>query len=242
MYNAAIVVEDGQSKVINDFIIKIVQQSNPPEFDYSVTPSAGYVYQTSPGQTVTFNVKALDTDPGSTVQLSAIGAPLGSSFSPSLPTTANPVQTTFSWTPTASNLGTNVINFIAQDNVGSQVNTAVSIIVSLKPQFDVPPTPATGSHDIAIAPGSTYTYTVQASDPDPLDVVQIVNVQGKDMMGNKIPLYAGASFSALPTGAGNPTSGTFSWTPTVSQWGTATYSLQQKIVMEIKQYTRFIKL
>lgn len=133
LYNAAIVVEDGQSKVINDFIIKIVKQSNPPEFDYSVTPSAGYVYQTSPGQTVTFNVKALDTDPGSTVQLSAIGAPLGSSFSPSLPTTANPVQTTFSWTPTASNLGTNVINFIVQDNVGSQVNTAVSIIVSLKP-------------------------------------------------------------------------------------------------------------
>ncbi|MDX1445128.1 HYR domain-containing protein [Lishizhenia sp.] len=219
LYNAAIVVEDGQSKVINDFIIRIVQQSNPPEFDYGVTPNAGYVYQTSPGQTVTFNVKALDTDPGSTVQLSAIGAPLGSSFSPNLPTTANPVQTTFSWTPTASNLGTNVINFIAQDNVGSQVNTSVSIIVSLKPQFDVPPTPATGSHDIAIAPGSTYTYTVQASDPDPLDVVQIVNVQGKNMMGNKIPLYAGASFSNLPTAAGNPTSGTFSWTPTVDQWG-----------------------
>ncbi|SFT63256.1 Legume lectin domain-containing protein [Lishizhenia tianjinensis] len=241
LYNAAIVVEDGQSKVINDFIIRIVQQSNPPEFDYAVTPSAGYVYQTSPGQTVTFNVKALDTDAGSTVQLSAIGAPLGSSFSPALPTTANPVLTTFTWTPTASNLGTNVINFIAQDNVGSQINTSVSIIVSLKPQFDVPPTPATGSHDIAIAPGSTYTYTVQASDPDPLDVVQIVNVQGKDMMGNKIPLYAGASFSNLPTAAANPTSGTFTWTPTADQWGhrhvffTAEDSYGDKTVHEVYQ-------
>ncbi len=246
LWNAAIVVEDGQTKVINDFIIKMVQQSSPPQFDYTVTPPTGTVYQVSPGQNVSFSVKAFDTDPGSTVTLQGIGVPPGVSLSPALPTTGNPVQSSFNWTPSSSNLGTNVINFLAEDEFGSQVNSSVSIVVSLKPVFDVPPTPATGAHNIVVSPGTLISYTVQASDPDPLDVVQIVAVEGKNMAGNPIPLYSGASFGSLPSPAGNPTNGTFSWTPSAADWGhkhvffTAEDSYGDQTVHEVYQLVNTI--
>jgi hypothetical protein len=218
LWNAAIVVEDGNTKVINDFIIQIVQQSNPPAFDYSVTPTNGNVYQVSPGTNVSFTVKAVDTDPGSTVTLQGIGLPPGASLSPALPTTGSgQAQTSFSWTPGTGNLGTNVINFLAQDNVGAQVSTSVTIQVSLKPKFDVPPTPAAGVHNV-YTPGTTISYTVRASDPDVNDSVSIISATGKNS-GGAIPLYSGASFSPLPTAWGNPTSGTFSWATQASDWG-----------------------
>ena len=76
----------------------------------------------------------------------------------------------------------------AQDNVGTQVSTSVTIFVTLKPQFDVPPTPAQGVHNV-YTPGDVITYTVQASDPDPLDVVLFTDVKGKDIIiVNKIKL------------------------------------------------------
>jgi hypothetical protein len=240
LWNAAIVVEDGQTKVINDFIIKIVQQSNPPVFDYTLTPVNGTVIQVSPGVPVNFSVKADDSDPGAIVSLQSIGVPPGATVS-LINTNTSTITGNFSWTPTSGNLGTNVINFIAQDNVGTQVSTSVSIIVSLKPQFDIPPTPISGAHNIIVSPGSLIQYTVQASDPDPADVVQIINVEGKDMMGIHIPLYAGASFNSLPTVAANPTSGTFSWTPTQAQWGhrhiffTAQDSYGDQTVHEVSQ-------
>ena len=184
LWNAAIVVEDGQTKVINDFIIKIVQQSNPPVFDYTVTPTNGQVYQISPGVPVNFSVKADDTDPGAIVSLQSIGVPPGASVTLSNQNTSS-ITGAFSWIPTASNLGTNVINFLAQDNVGAQVSTSVTILVSLKPQFDIPPTPAEGVHNV-YNPGDVISYNIQASDPDPLDVVRFTDIKGKDMMGRPL--------------------------------------------------------
>lgn len=217
LWNASIVVEDGETKVINDFIIKIVEQSNPPAFDYTVTPVNGNVYQVSPGVPVNFSVKADDTDPGATVSLQSIGVPLGASIVLSNQNT-NSITGNFSWVPTANNLGTNVINFLAQDNVGAQVSTSVTILVSLKPQFDVPPTPAEGVHNV-YNPGDVITYNVQASDPDPLDVVSFTDVKGKDMMGMPISLYQNASFSNLNGLPANPTNGTFTWNTMASDWG-----------------------
>ncbi|MCL7754272.1 T9SS type A sorting domain-containing protein [Polaribacter sp. Z022] len=217
LWNAAIVVEDGQTKVINDFIIKIVQQSNPPVFDYTVTPNNGFTYQVSPGVPVNFSVKADDTDPGATVSLQSIGVPPGANIVLNNQNISS-ITANFSWTPTASNLGTNVINFLAQDNVGAQVSTSVTILVSLKPQFDVPPTPAEGIHNV-YTPGDVITYTVQASDPDPLDVVSFTDIKGKDMMGMPIALYNNASFGNLNGMATNPTSGTFTWNTQASDWG-----------------------
>jgi hypothetical protein len=219
LYNAAVIVADNKGgEVMIDFLIEITQQSTAPQFDYSVTPANGASFDISPGQTVSFTLKASDVDPSSTVKISGSGLPTGISVSPAFGTTNNPIQHSFSWTPTSSQNGQYVLNFIAEDNIGVQSSTSVNVNVSLKPTFDVPPTPAEGVH-MVVDPDSTITYTVQASDPDPADVVRIRSVQGKNMMGNKIPLYNGATFSIDTTVSGNPVSGVFSWTPVASQWG-----------------------
>jgi hypothetical protein len=220
LWNTAVVITDSKgAEILVDFIIKITQQSNPPQFDYAVTPLDGASYQGSPGQAISFQIKAFDTDPNSKVTLSASGLPIGSSTFPNFGFTANPINHIFSWTPNSKQFGQYLINFIAQDNNGVQTSSSVSINISLKPRFDVPPTPATGVHNTVVSPGTLIQYTVQASDPDAKDVVKIVAIEGKDMMGNKIPIYIGASLSSLPTKASNPTSGIFSWTPTKAQWG-----------------------
>ena len=52
-------------------------------------------------------------------------------MTPLLPTTGNPVSSTFSWTPTATQVGTHVITFTATDNSAQQagVQSLCSIIV-----------------------------------------------------------------------------------------------------------------
>ncbi|NVK04373.1 MAG: T9SS type A sorting domain-containing protein [Flavobacteriia bacterium] len=218
IYNAAFVISDGTNVILMDVVFKMVQPSNPPVFDYSVTPQNGSTIETGPGQTINFSVLASDPDAGNTVTLTAAGLPGSASMNPSLPTTGQPVASSFSWTPGPSNFGANIVNFTATDNFGNQTNTTVTILVSLKPVFDVPPTPAKNIHNV-YAPGTPISYTVQASDPDPADQVSIVSAEGKDMMGMHIPLYIGASMSPTPSAWANPTSATFSWTPAPSDWG-----------------------
>ena len=155
LYSVMVVAEDGQTKVINDFMFQMVAPSTPPQFDYSATPADGFVYQVAPGEAVNFNLKAFDVDPGSSVSLSGVGLPIGSSFSSGA--IGNPTTGTFSWTPSTSQLGTSVMNFSAQDNNGVQAQTAVSVIVSMDPVFDVPPTPASGVHNV-VAPGQTISF------------------------------------------------------------------------------------
>ncbi|TKB97938.1 putative Ig domain-containing protein [Pedobacter cryophilus] len=214
LYSAAIVVSDGKTSITVDFIIRITQQSIAPLFDYSVTPASGTVFQVSPGQPVNFNLRATDSDVGDNVSLSGVGIPLGAVTSPSLPRSGNPVQSSFSWTPTSSNLGTNVINFIAQDNQGVQTTSSVTIQVSLKPTFNSPPTPINNSQTFVEA-GTPVNLNIQASDPDPNDRVQIISAT----------LPVGASLSStLPTTLGNPTSASLSWTPTTAQWGLNTFN------------------
>jgi hypothetical protein len=219
LWNVAITIRDGKTKVTVDFIIKITQSSTPPYFDYLVTPSNGQVFQISPGQNINFIVRSKDNDPGSTVSTSAVGLPPFSSTNPALPTNGNPSQSTFSWTPTANQFGTYVINFTATDDVGVQASTSVTIVVSLKPVFNVPPTPASGSQTY-LETNIANSTTITASDPDPNDVVQIISVVG---------LPSGASLSAtLPTTAGNPTSLNLLWTPTPSNFGIHNVSFTAK--------------
>lgn len=214
LWNVAFTISDGtgKTKVTVDFIIKITQNSTPPVFDYLVTPTNGRVFQGAPGQTISFPVRAYDNDPGNVVTLSAVGLPPGSTTSPSLPSNGNPVSSTFSWTPTASQFGTFVVNFTATDNIGVQTTTSVTISISLKPVF-VAPSPANNS-ETYLETGETYTATIRASDPDPNDVVRITAVSG---------MPAGYTISSgLPTAAANPVNLNLSWTPTPSAFGPKT--------------------
>ena len=218
LYNAGVIISNGRTEVLVDFIIQTVQQSNPPQFDYAVTPANQQVINVSPGQPVNFSVKATCVDAGSTVRLSAVGIPAGAAVSPAFGGYANPVQHSFSWTPGANQFGTFVVNFVAESNVGAQTSTSVSILVSLKPRFDVPPTPPTGVAQV-FAPGQLISHTIQASNVDPTNLVRIIGAQEKTATGTLVALPAGAGLSPLPTTAANPTSGTFTWTPAASSWG-----------------------
>ncbi|GAB3877109.1 hypothetical protein GCM10028824_36390 [Hymenobacter segetis] len=222
LYNTAVVISNGRTEVLVDFIMQVVAASNPPQFDYAVTPANQRVFNVSPGQPVSFTVKATSIDAGSSVRLSAVGVPSNAVVSPAFGVFANPVQHTFSWTPTASQFGTFVVNFTAENNVGAQTATSVSIIVSLKPRFDVPPTPAAGT-DLVLTPGVSFSHPVQASVADPSDQATIISVQEKLSNGTLVALPAGAALGQQPSTAGNPTSTTFSWTPAPSNWGEHTF-------------------
>ena len=220
LYNVWVYIQDtAGASTMADFLIEIVDSSTPPEFDYTVTPSPASCYEVKPGDTVEFTVKAYDPDAGDSVFLSAVGLPVGAILTPPLPTTGgNPDSVMFYWVPDTADIGTTVISFTAEDTSGVQTSTSVCIVVSLKPIFNVPPTPAEGAH-ITASCGDTIEYDVEAYDPDPADSVQIFKVEGKSMGGSKIPLYAGASFSPLPTPWGNPTSGHFYWEVDSADWG-----------------------
>ncbi len=209
-YSASVRVIDSAGAVTTlDFLMKIVAQSTPPAFVYPPTPANASTFTIQWGTPLTFSVRATDVDPIDIVELTAAGLPVGSIMTPGLPTSGNPVNATFSWTPTQSSIGGHVINFTAEDGFGVQTNSTVNILVTGDPEFDVPPTPASGS-STCYTPGSSITNLIQAHAPDPS-----VNVQ---LTAATIP--SGATLSpALPTPAGNTTATNFNWTPAASDWG-----------------------
>lgn len=81
------------------------------------------------GQTLTFQVSATDPDAGQTITLVAANMPQGASFTP-----ASPVGTltgTFSWTPTANQVGTFTVNFTAADNGNPPLSDAKSVTITV---------------------------------------------------------------------------------------------------------------
>ena len=51
LYNAAIAITDAKgAKIVTDFIIKIIQPTNPPIFDYALTLIDGETFRVYPGQ------------------------------------------------------------------------------------------------------------------------------------------------------------------------------------------------
>ena len=215
LYNASFTVTDALGATTPvDVIVRIVNATTPPTFDYAITPANGYVYDVQPGTAINFTVKAQDVDAGDNVTLNAVGLPTGASLSPTLPASGNPVSTSFSWTPTASQLGSRIVSFVAQDNSGTQSTTSITIIVGFNPVFNVPPTPVANSV-LCIKPGLSYTSTIEAQSPDTEATVRITAATA----------LTGVSYSpAIPTTAGNVTSTTMSWTPTASQFGPHTFT------------------
>ncbi|GAB3741095.1 hypothetical protein GCM10027594_20890 [Hymenobacter agri] len=128
-YNAIVRISDGSTSIMVDFLIRIVGASASPVFDYGPTPANNSTIQVVAGHPVSFGVQAHDPDAGDVVSLAGSGLPLGSAFA--LPTPANPVSSTFSWTPGVADVGPHVLSFTAQDPVGVQAITAVTLDVIL---------------------------------------------------------------------------------------------------------------
>ncbi len=216
LYNTSITITNSAgATTMVDYIIKMVDNQPPPEFTYGTgnTPNNGYIYNVDPttGQ-LCFPVIATNPNTSGgvtpTLTLSGVGLPVGSSFGTQSGT--NPASRTFCWTPTSSNLGTNVITFVATNNYGVQTTTSVTIINSVKPVF-ISPTPGNNSTYCA-EPGTAISpFTITANNSDNTNLVSL-SLQSTAL--------AGMSFNpVLPTSYSNPVSSILSYTPVASDWG-----------------------
>jgi hypothetical protein len=131
-YSTQVTIEDRtaagavKSKVAVDFLIQLVQSvGSPPVFDSPPTPACGSTQSTSVGSTLSFVVQASDVDSGDVVTLNAVGLPPGATMTPPLPTSGNPVSSTFSWTPAAT--GTFVVTFTATDQTFQQALCSITV-------------------------------------------------------------------------------------------------------------------
>lgn len=220
LYNGSFTITDASgAKTMTDFIIRIVNTSNPPVFNYAITPANNFAFNINPGQNLNFNVQASDADSGSTVSIQAAGLPAGVVFTPPLPTPAtNPTTTNFSWTPTLAQLGTSVVTFVATDNFGIQTNTTVTINVNTDPVFIVPPTPLYNGDRLVLS-GTTVTDTIAATNPNPAVATQLLSAS----------LPPGATMSpALPTAFGPTATSVMSWSPTPADFGPHTLTFTAK--------------
>ncbi len=118
-----------KTRVAVDFLSTILPPCpdvTAPDF-VPPTPTCGSVIPGSVGTPISFTVQATDNSP-SNVSLNAAGLPPGATMTPALPTTGNPVSSTFNWTPTS--FGGQVVSFTATDSCGNQTICVIS--------FDVP--------------------------------------------------------------------------------------------------------
>ena len=142
-------------------------------------------------QVYSYDVEATDPDPGDTLTFSLETAPAGATIDAS--------SGLISWTPSAVQVGVN--NFtvrVTDDGAGALFDEqSFSVTVS---DINQPPT-ITSSPVITAAVGQTYSYDVEATDPDPGDTLTF-------------------SLEVAPLGASiNSASGLISWTPTAAQLG-----------------------
>lgn len=124
-----------KTSVAIDYIIRIVVSGDPPIIvpPPNTPPICGTTVPTFVGDMVSFVISASDANSGDLVTLNTAGLPPGAGMDPSLPTSGNPVSSTFSWTPAESDVGSHVINFFATDGGGLQTLCPVTVEVAAEP-------------------------------------------------------------------------------------------------------------
>ncbi len=138
LYSCQVIIEDRdafgalKTQVAVDFLIEIVDCSvinNTPAF-VSPSPSCGAIFNTTELVPFAFTVTASDADAADDVDINTGGGPSGSTFTPNLPTSGNPVSSTFNWTPAIGQAGSYVVTFSATDDCGAQVLCSYTINVA----------------------------------------------------------------------------------------------------------------
>jgi PKD repeat protein len=146
---------------------------------------------------ITFTVSASDPDGDAITSLTAAPLPAGATFTAGVGNTSG----TFSWTPSFTQAGSYSVTFTATNALSGSATTAITVTnVDRAPVVTAPAT-ASGQE------GTLITFTVSAADPDG-DAITSLTASGT-------AITAGGTFTANATN----TSGTFSWTPTLSQSG-----------------------
>ncbi len=157
-----------------DFLLRIEQNTgNAPTC--TINPPGPTTVLT--GDPVTFMVTGTDPDSGAVLTLNSGGLPPGATMTPSLPTTGpSGVNSTFNWTPTASQSGSFVINYSVTDETGLQnlcsntINVRTTRI-SLTPKTAINPvgtqhcvTATTIDQDGSPVQGTTVNFTVTGAN------------------------------------------------------------------------------
>jgi hypothetical protein len=148
------------------------------------------------GTLISFTVSASDPDGDALTSLTAAPLPAGATFNANAAFTSG----TFSWTPTFTQSGTYSVTFSASNALTGSATTAISVSHGDRPPVVTAPAVVSGSEN------SLIIFTVTASSPDGFAITSFTAA----------PLQPGATF----TTNASKTSGTFSWTPTLSQAGT----------------------
>jgi PKD repeat protein len=148
------------------------------------------------GGLITFVVTAVDRSGATITSLAAAPLPSGATFT----SNASHTSGTFSWTPTFTQSGTYNVTFTATGAFGpGSATTSITVNnVDRAPVVTAPPT-------MTACEGRLVTFPVTASDPDG-DAIASLTAAG---------LPTGATFTVNATN----TSGTFSWTPTFTAFG-----------------------
>ena len=187
-----------KSAVAVDFIINLGSApvgGSAPAFT-PPTPVCGITLDLVVGKMFTFTVRAQDVDAGDNVTLNAIGLPSGATMTPGLPSSGNPIQSIFNWTPTASQIATSVIIFTATDTTARQ--TQCNTIVQVRGDSD-----GDGIPDLWETNGYTYNghfvnLPAMGANPNHKDIfVEIdymVGLQPKQAALDKVV----AAFAAVP--------------------------------------------
>lgn len=193
-YNGSVTATANGKSVTQTFGITVA----PPGVDTAPIVTAPLNVNGTENAALSFTVTAYDADGDAITSLTASPLPTGATF------TANAANTmgTFSWTPTGTQAGTYDVTFTATNDMTGSATTHITI--AEQGSTDHPP--------VVCAPRcwtgrelSTLSFHVTASDAD----------------GNAI---TSLTASTLPTGAtfttnAAHTSGTFRWTPTITQSG-----------------------
>ncbi len=145
-------------------------------------------------------VSGTDTNPGSTMTLSATGLPTGATF------TAG----TFSWTPASGQVGSYNVVFTVTDNYGLTASQTVAITVT---STNVAPT-------LTLNPVAPYSVNENE--------LLTITLVGDDVNAGDVLTYSVTSPTTLPAGA-KLTGNVFTWTPTYTQGTSIPYSFTFKV-------------
>ncbi|HEY1081263.1 MAG TPA: choice-of-anchor D domain-containing protein, partial [Prosthecobacter sp.] len=146
------------------------------------------------GSNLTFNVSGTDPDAAQNITVRSSLLPSGASFPP-VTGSASGTSSTFSWTPTAGQEGSYIINFEVYDSANVTLIDSEEVTITVTGSNNPPVLAAVGSK--TVANGGTLSFNLSATDPD----------------GNSITYQM---FNG-PPGATLTSGGAFSWTPTVGQ-------------------------
>ena len=147
---------------------------------------------------LSFTVTATDADVSQLLTLTSSQLPGGATYTQTGPNSAQ-----FSWTPTASQVGSYNVSFTVTDSGTPQLRDTRTVSITVTPQVNRPPALTAPAAQTA-AVGQPLSFVVSASDPDSGQTLTIIP-------GN---LPNGASITKT-----SDTSIQFNWTPTVAQIG-----------------------